>query len=104
MAYSSILGGETAATHPSGKTAGALGPSDSSDSGSDALGELGDAQLDSDSDRHGTGERASADARDEGRSADILPDQVARLDGTAGTLAEVEALAADEDDADPDAA
>ena len=31
MAYSSILGGERAPTQAEGKTAGALGPSDSSD-------------------------------------------------------------------------
>src|ERR1700754_5138442 len=41
----------------------ALGPSDSSDSGSDTVGAAGgldDSELDSDSDRSGTGERASA--------------------------------------------
>lgn len=43
----------------------ALGPSDSSDSGSDVAGgtagaDMGDANLDSDSDRSGTGEVASA--------------------------------------------
>jgi hypothetical protein len=59
-------------------TTGALGPSDSSDSGSDIAGakrhefdvdteldnhalEAGDAELGSDTDRAGTGERASAD-------------------------------------------
>ncbi|APA88765.1 chemotaxis protein [Paraburkholderia sprentiae WSM5005] len=59
-------------------TTGALGPSDSSDSGSDVAGakrhefdvdteldnhalETGDAELASDTDRAGTGERASAD-------------------------------------------
>ncbi|MBB5402784.1 hypothetical protein OKW50_004738 [Paraburkholderia youngii] len=59
-------------------TTGALGPSDSSDSGSDVAGakrhdfdvdteldnhalETGDAELGSDTDRSGTGERASAD-------------------------------------------
>ena len=108
MAYSSILGGERAPSQPNGKTAGLLGPSDSSDSGSDAMGELGPDQLDSDSDRHGTGERASADASDDGRSADILPDQVSLLDGDerspgairAGELSDLDAL---DDEADPDA-
>jgi len=44
----------------------ALGPSDSSDSGSDLIGAtdagaaIGDAELDGDSDRAGTGERAAA--------------------------------------------
>ena len=62
----------------------ALGPSDSSDSGSDVVDagpDLGDANLDSDSDRYGTGERASAerDAPDEG--ADIGIDEVQQVDG-----------------------
>jgi hypothetical protein len=100
MALSSILGGERAAIHPSGKTTGALGPSDSSDSGSDAMGELGEEQLDSDSDRNGTGERASVDASDDGRSTDILPDHVSRLDGDEGRdLDGAEDLAADDGDA-----
>lgn len=46
-----------------GHGTGALGPSDSSDSGSDLQGAQppgpGDTELDSDSDRQGTGERAS---------------------------------------------
>lgn len=45
-----------------GHGAGALGPSDSSDSGSDTHGASpsgpGDTELDSDTDRQGTGERA----------------------------------------------
>jgi hypothetical protein len=81
MAYSSILGGERAPTQAEGKTAGSLGPSDSSDSGSDSIGELGDDQLASDSDRNGTGERASVQAEQGGGSADILPDRVVRLGG-----------------------
>src|SRR5471030_323854 len=52
----------------SGHGTGALGPSDTSDSGSDVQGgigladdaALGDADLDSDSDSNGTGERAAA--------------------------------------------
>ncbi len=77
-----------------GRETGALGPSDSSDSGSDIAGakrhdfdkdteldehalETGDAQLASDTDRAGTGERSSAD----GDStliddADIEPDRI----------------------------
>jgi hypothetical protein len=63
---------------PRGHDTGSLGPGDSSDSGSDVAGakrhdfdrdgeldehalETGDAELASDTDRHGTGERASAD-------------------------------------------
>jgi hypothetical protein len=46
-----------------GHSTGALGPSDSSDSGSDVQGARppgpGDSELDSDSDAEGTGERAS---------------------------------------------
>jgi hypothetical protein len=60
----------------------ALGPSDSSDSGSDVHGfgadrKIGDAQLDSDSDRSGTGERlgATPDVEFE-QGADIAPDKV----------------------------
>lgn len=53
----------------------ALGPSDSSDSGSDLMG------LDSTTDRYGTGERASADEPgSEPLDADILPDRVVDAD------------------------
>ncbi|AIO43741.1 chemotaxis protein [Burkholderia cenocepacia] len=80
-----------------GRDGRALGPSDSSDSGSDTAGarrhpfdvdsplddhalERGDAALGSDTDRAGTGERASADGDstlEEG--ADIEPDRTERL-------------------------
>ena len=79
MSNSSILGGEHAPSHSSGKTAGLLGPSDSSDSGSDSMGELGSDQLDSDSDRAGTGERGAVEADEGGSGADIRPDRVVRL-------------------------
>jgi hypothetical protein len=81
-------------SEPQGSDTGALGPSDSSDTGSDIAGakrhdfdrdteldehalETGDAQLASDTDRAGTGERSSAD----GDStliddADIEPDRI----------------------------
>ncbi|MDQ6627597.1 MAG: hypothetical protein M3Z29_03985 [Pseudomonadota bacterium] len=92
MSQSSILGGERAPQQAKGRSADTLGPSDSSDSGSDIQGatrlktdaeegELGGAtpiDLDSDSDAMGTGERASAvpdGARD---GADIGPDRIAR--------------------------
>jgi len=62
-----------------------LGPSDSSDSGSDlpsgeAAPDTVDSDLDSDSDREGTGERGAA-ARDEGarEGADIDTDHVERI-------------------------
>jgi hypothetical protein len=59
-------------------TTGALGPSDSSDSELDnhAL-ETGDSELGSDTDRHGTGERAAADGDATlSADADIEPDRV----------------------------
>jgi hypothetical protein len=80
--------------HETAHTTGALGPSDSSDSGSDVAGgkrhvfdvdseldnhalETGDSELGSDTDRHGTGERAAADG-DASLSADqdIEPDRI----------------------------
>ncbi len=72
MATSSILGGTRAPTQSSGRDTDALGPSDSSDSGSDVQGERafdaldeggvgGDrASLSSDTDAAGTGERGAA--------------------------------------------
>lgn len=91
MARSSILGGERAPRHVSGTDTDSLGPSDSSDSGSDVQGELnleghsdreerfGAAHTDrgSDSDMAGTGERGSAvpdEFVEEG--ADIAPDRI----------------------------
>ena len=63
----------------------ALGPSDSSDSGSDVHGFgaerlIGDAGLDSDSDRSGTGERSGAtpDLESEGPT-DIAPDEIREM-------------------------
>ena len=102
MAKSSILGGERAAVQPSGRGADLLGPSDSSDSGSDAMGELGPDQMDSDTDRNGTGERASADMRDSGSGLDILPDHVDRASrgGVDGAGIDVDQLAIDEEDDD----
>ncbi|WP_175939830.1 MULTISPECIES: chemotaxis protein [unclassified Caballeronia] len=100
-----------------GHGTGALGPSDSSDSGSDVQGEmrrpgdiedeldahalgLSDAQLDSDSDRSGTGEDASADGDNNlFANADILPDGVE--DETEITdLADDEAVDPDADEED----
>ncbi|HZZ12690.1 MAG TPA: chemotaxis protein [Paraburkholderia sp.] len=89
-------------------TTGALGPSDSSDSGSDVAGakrhefdvdseldnhalETGDAELASDTDRSGTGERSAADG-DSTRveDADIEPDRI------------IDPAAADDDGLDDD--
>jgi hypothetical protein len=80
--------------HATGRTTGSLGPSDSSDSGSDVAGakrhefdvdsELdnhalgtGAQEQDSDTDRTGTGERASADGdANLEPNADIEPDRI----------------------------
>lgn len=71
-----------------GHGTGALGPSDTSDSGSDIQGAPGiapgfdaiDSDLDSDSDSGGTGERASAERDGAARDgADIDTDHVERI-------------------------
>ena len=68
-----------------GHGTGALGPSDSSDSGSDVKGgtagpELGDADLDSDTDSRGTGERAEVGRESlQKDGADINVDHVETL-------------------------
>jgi len=73
MAYSSILGGDKAATQPSGRDANLLGPSDNSDSGSDTI---GTHEAHADSDAVGTGERGSVTPGESREGADILPDRV----------------------------
>lgn len=85
MATSSILGGEHAPTAPKGTDAGALGPSDSSDSGSDAAGD----------------DRAVIDGGEEpATNADILPDRVGVFPDAATEVADAvddpEALSAEE--------
>ena len=115
MATSSILGGSKAPEEISGKDLQALGPSDNSDSGSDAVGAYGDDELSSDSDAVGTGERASAGLGRNQPDADILPDHIEQAPGTdadtdvdadAGDdfndLSEVEDLADDGEDLDID--
>jgi hypothetical protein len=70
MAASSLTRtGETPPTVRKGHGASALGPSDSTDSGSDVRGGPGARRVESDSDRGGTGERASA-GRDDTRPVD----------------------------------
>ena len=77
MAYSSILGAEKAPALPSGRDAEALGPSDNSDSGSDAIGTF---EANADSDAVGTGERGSVTPGVQDREGgDILPDQIVTL-------------------------
>jgi hypothetical protein len=88
MANSSILGGDRPAETASGKDVDALGPSDSSDSGSDVQTDLGRSALDegsegglpvahhSDTDSGGTGERGSADPSVPVIGADLMPDRI----------------------------
>lgn len=74
MAYSSILGADPAPVQPRGTDSRALGPSDNSDSGSDAI---GTDEVHADSDSVGTGERGAVTPNVEGREGgDILPDHV----------------------------
>ena len=128
MAQSSILGGTRAPTQAEGRDADALGPSDTSDSGSDIQGErrfntdteegdLGGAtptEHDSDSDAAGTGERGSATPDGARDGADIGVD---RIDSVAGSTdaqeladvmlddpdgAAIDGLAADDAEVEPD--
>jgi hypothetical protein len=77
MARSSILGGETAPARAPGNDVDALGPSSSSDSGSDvqgARGMVGDVE--SDSDAGGTGERSSVEGNTGRANSDVMPDRI----------------------------
>jgi hypothetical protein len=107
MAYSSILGADEAPEQPSGRDAQSLGPSDNSDSGSDAQ---GTAELHADSDSCGTGERGSVTPGEGREGGDILPDRV--VSAAEAGASEAPAGAAEEDTlasgegfpaADPDA-
>lgn len=112
MATSSILGGARPPEEPKGTDIDSLGPSDTSDSGSDvriarertalpddaAEGAIPVAH-DSSTDAAGTGERASADSPAPQDDADILPDSMAE----AGELADTDEgdpVDADEDEDD----
>ena len=117
MSHSSILGGERAPQQARGRDAETLGPSDTSDSGSDIQGasrlktdaeegELGGAtpvSNDSDSDSMGTGERAEAVPEGARDGADIAPDRIARsqdaldsAESISGNDDSIESLADDE--------
>ena len=76
MTSSSFLGGQRLPEHIKGKDTNALGPSDNSDSGSDAQGAYGTDEMSGDSDAEGTGERASAGPGLEVCDADIMPDHI----------------------------
>lgn len=112
MATSSFMGGTRQPEHVRGKDTNALGPSDNSDSGSDAQGAYGTDELSSDSDAEGTGERASVGMGMEGTDADIMPDHLERVDGddaddamddTEGDASDVDAMLADDADDAEDA-
>lgn len=105
MAYSSLVGADKAPTQPSGRGSDLLGPSDNSDSGSDAQ---GTSEVHGDSDSFGTGERGVIAGMDTKEGGDILPDRVVRLgagDNPAGVQADDEEftdLDADSDAPDED--
>lgn len=92
MAYSSILGADTAPAQPSGRSSELLGPSDNSDSGSDAL---GTSEIHADSDGSGTGERGAVYGPDAVEGADIAPDRIVRM-GAEGESGEELGSAADD--------
>ena len=101
MAYSSILGADVAPAQPSGRDADLLGPSDNSDSGSDAM---GTGELHADSDASGTGERGAVAGKDAVEGGDILPDQVIRLaEGEGFPEADPDGMEMTDLDADTDA-
>ena len=130
MATSPLLGIDTAPAQAGGRDVEALGPSDSSDSGSDIQGELdleghsdreerlgaGHTDRGSDSDAEGTGERGSALLdEDVEEGSDISPDHIEVIgpdveadenDVPAGLVhgeaAEIEADAAYDEDEDGD--
>ena len=115
-----LTGGARAPRQPSGADLASLGPSDSSDSGSDSLGTRNRQVLAGDSDSTGTGEDPLSDGPLV-QGCDILPDHLVRLAGsidrtvTQGTepalddpylidtTADVSELAQDEAGADADA-
>jgi hypothetical protein len=76
MAFSSILGADVAPSQPSGRDADLLGPSDNSDSGSDAI---GTSEAHEDSDAAGTGSRGAVAGTDAREGGDIMPDRIVNL-------------------------
>ncbi len=100
MANSNLLGEENLDTSTTSATGtDSLGPSDSSDTGSDTAGTLNPDEFHSDSDRYGTGERATVESKSGQPGADILPDHLipgASSDDDAQTLAEADDAAQDE--------
>ena len=72
----SFTTGAQAPHGPAGHDLASLGPSDSSDSGSDSLGTRDRQMLASDTDASGTGEGQSASGQPSADGADILPDHL----------------------------
>jgi hypothetical protein len=98
MAYSSILGAEIAPAQPGGRDAESLGPSDNSDSGSDAIGTF---EAHADSDAVGTGERGAVTPGVEGREGgDILPDRIVAAGSDDEAPDTIEGVSADLTDLD----
>ena len=123
MSQSSILGGDRAPQQARGRDDDLLGPSDTSDTGSDiqgatrlktepeegALGGATPVLADTDTDAEGTGERAEAVPEGARDGADIGPDRIARskdaLDGAESIDSrddEIESLAVESSDDDGD--
>lgn len=97
MATSSLFGADDAPAQPSGRSSELLGPSDTSDSGSDVLGT--DAAR-ADSDAAGSGERGAVAGTDALDGADIGPDRiVGAQQALAGTY--TDPIAAGEDLSEP---
>lgn len=104
MATSSILGADRAPSLPSGTDVESLGPSDSTDSGSDSVGAFGHDELASDTDAVDTGERAAIEPMLDADSRDILPDHVEAVPGSRSQQGDasgdgVESIAGDDPDA-----
>jgi hypothetical protein len=108
MSQSSILGGDRAPQQARGRDDDLLGPSDTSDTGSDIQGatrlktepeegELGGATpvvTESDTDSMGTGDRAEAVPEGARDGADIGPDRIAR---SKDALDSAESISGDDD-------
>jgi len=103
MAHSSLTGIESAPVEPPGRDVDLLGPSDSSDSGSDSV---GSPEGDSTTDAAGTGERRSVAHQTEPRDGqDIGVDRVFSAESGAYADDNAESVDGDEDESeDPDLA
>ncbi len=101
MAHSSLLGIDADNLPPAHCATGndSMGPSDASDSGSDSAG-VYSTDTEMDTDRYGTGERASVEPGLHRESRDILPDHMESIssgDDTEGDLPAESLVDADAD-------